>query len=45
MLGYKKIHVDNSKQNLWVSLLENLDDFLLSSVQSMLIPRANHIPL
>lgn len=45
MLGYEKIHVDNSKQNLWVSLSENLDDFFLSSVQSMLIPRASHIPL
>lgn len=45
MLGYKKIHADNSKQDLWVSLSENLDSFLLSSVQSMLVSRANQIPL
>lgn len=43
MLGYKKMYVDNSKQNLWVSLSENLDVFLLSSVQSMLVSRANQI--
>lgn len=45
MLGYKKMYVDNSKQNLWVSLSENLDVFLLSSVQSMLVSRANQILL
>lgn len=41
MLGYKETHVDKSKQNLWVSLSENLNDFLLSSVQSMPVSCAN----